>query len=247
MIRHKIAAALIFLVLPIFAVSRQSSADTVHFKNGRSIEGIVKKKSEDTVEIYVGFGSITCRKDQIKKIDCSTEEERAGLYKKWTNKREELSRIAPQPAMEDRTTTTQAPPQTKTPDTTEKSVVQSNAIIVDALLNDRVRARLVLDTGASLVVLSKKMGERLGLDLRDNKNNGMILKLAGDKTISAKMVFLDSVVVQHKEVNKVMAAVLTEDYANPYFNDGLLGMTFLSQFHFKIDPQNKTVKLEPIY
>ena len=106
-----------------------------------------------------------------------------------------------------------------------------------------MKATLVLDTGASIVVLTKRMGEELGLDLTDTKNSLATLQLAGDHRVTAKMVMLKSVRINDIEVKNVLAGVLLDD-ASIGLKDGLLGMTFLNQFNLKIDLKNMKMALE---
>ncbi|MFH1398429.1 MAG: hypothetical protein ABIH27_07770 [Candidatus Omnitrophota bacterium] len=50
--------------------------------------------------------------------------------------------------------------------------------------------------------------------------------------------------VQGVEAKEVDAAVLLDEVAGIKFKDGLLGMSFLKKFNFKIDQANNRVILE---
>jgi clan AA aspartic protease (TIGR02281 family) len=116
-------------------------------------------------------------------------------------------------------------------------------IIVDALINDKVKASLLLDTGASIVLLSKRIGDELGIDTSNTKEV-ISLKLADGTAAAAKAVMLESVQIQDVKCEKVMAAVLTEQSPGNGLRDGLLGMSFLGRFNMSIDLKTMTMKLD---
>jgi predicted aspartyl protease len=105
---------------------------------------------------------------------CTLRERRLAEYEKWLEE-ERAKREAEERVKEIRV---------------ERDVTTQN-ILVETLLNDKVKATLVLDTGASLVILSKKMGEELGIDLKDTKGGMVELQMAGDRRIKAKQAFLN--------------------------------------------------------
>ncbi|MFA4981929.1 MAG: retropepsin-like aspartic protease [Candidatus Omnitrophota bacterium] len=235
-----------------------SGADTVYFNSGGTIEGVIKTESADSVEVDVGFGTITCNKDQIKEIYRSTAEELFALREKWENKKKELEAQEEEFFRErerrftDYEKQIEEEQQRKTASESGKKEIKvkrdegSHGIIVDALLNDSINVSLVLDTGASLVVLSKKIGEELGVDLADTTKDMAKLHVADNRAIDAKLFMLKSVRVQEAEVNDVMAAIIVDDIGGIGSKDGLLGMSFLGRFNLKIDLANMKMTLESI-
>jgi clan AA aspartic protease (TIGR02281 family) len=115
--------------------------------------------------------------------------------------------------------------------------------MVKALLNGELPVNLVLDTGASAIMLKRALAEKLGikLDKPDTK-----VTLADGKTVSAKHIILESVKVQDSEVSKVDAVMLLEEESALGPVDGLLGMSFLKHFSFKIDRKDKKLILEKL-
>ncbi|MFA5146138.1 MAG: retropepsin-like aspartic protease [Candidatus Omnitrophota bacterium] len=245
--------------MTVSCIVGNAGADTVYFENGGSIEGIVTKEDEHNVEISVGFGTVTCGRTQIRKIERSSPEEAGRMQEEWTEKRKEMEKQEKEfrEARERRF------------DEYEKWVkeererkryreefgvreieitqdITSRSILVDTVLNGKTGARLVLDTGASIVVLSNDMARRLGVDLSDRTKGMVELRLAGNRRIRAKMIILESVMVQHIEEKKVMAAILTEDTPDTGFGDGLLGMSFLNRFNLRIDLKNMKIFLEKL-
>lgn len=113
-------------------------------------------------------------------------------------------------------------------------------IIVKTVINDSLPVSLVVDTGASLVVLSQSVVEKMGL--KTEKQSSLRVIVADGRRVNAKHIILDSVRVGGAEVKNVSAAVLK----NPGVRhaDGLLGMSFLRNFSLSIDGQGKELVLE---
>jgi clan AA aspartic protease (TIGR02281 family) len=205
-------------------------ADTIYLKNGRSLEGFIKNEDADRVELDVGFGSVKFRRQEIERIYKSTPEESSQIYEKWEKKKQE--------AQQRRQLQEYAPKYIQ---------IQPNKghIVVDALLNKKVYAQLFLDTGASVVVLSSKIGEDLGLDI-GNIKDVIILELADGRKIEAKFINLENVSVEEVETENVTAAILPADADISSFKDGLLGMSFLERFNFQVDQENQKLILEKL-
>ena len=207
------------------------------------------------MNLYIGFGTITCAKHEIMKIERSTPDEIAALTERWEKKRAELKKSEAQfdrdrqKSFEEYQKWTQEAREKRAKEESGGSTIdlardpETRDILVDVFLNNQAKATLVLDTGASIVVLTKKKGEELGLDLTDTKNSLATLQLAGDHRVAAKMVMLKSVRINEIEVKNVLAGVLLDDAAVG-LKDGLLGMTFLNRFNLKIDLKNMKMALE---
>ena len=222
-----------FFILP--AVCPRALADTIYLKNGRSIEGLVKKEDADYVELEISFGSMKFSKNQIENIARSSPEEAQLIRKEWA---EEKIR-AQERAKQEEIRREHEPKQVNM----DK---QSGHVVVTTLLNNRIKANLVLDTGASLILLSRKVADSLGADT-DGKNATPIeLIMADGRREKAKMIILESVRVQDSEARSIEAAVLPDKESATMAEDGLLGMSFLKKFNFKIDQKNDKLILEKL-
>ena len=256
----KKSAFLIFTVILTSCLypGQNLSADTIHLKNGGSIEGIIKSEDSNRIEINVGFGTITCSGNEVVSIDRSSPAELNSLTDKWEKKQEELKKREDDFAKERERRLAEREEwlnkeyekkQQETKDTKEIHLVRdqgSRSISVSTLLNDKVSAMLVVDTGASIVVLARRVGEGLGVDLSDTKKDIVTMQLAGGRKVDAKMIVLKSVRIEDVEVKDVLAGILLEEAQGMGFRDGLLGMTFLSQFNVKIDLKNGKIVLEKL-
>jgi clan AA aspartic protease (TIGR02281 family) len=231
----------ISVIVFLAALISEARADRVYLKNGRSMEGLVKQQDDTSVEFEVGIGFIKLRKTEIERIENSSPEEAAAIRRKWEEKKikeqQEREVWAKQKKLEEE----RAPKEV----TVNK---ESGHMIVKALLNKKINATLLVDTGASGVLLSKSMGDKLGIitDKTAKLDNPMVeLTLADGRKAQAKYVVLQSVKVQDVEAYNVEGAVLLDDKAKIAY-DGLLGMSFLNRFNFKFDNKQGKLILEKI-
>ena len=221
----------VFLILS-FLVSA-SYADTLYLKNGRSIEGLIKREDERVLELEVNLGSVSFSKDEIGRIEKSTLEESNKIRRKWQKEQEDLKERIAQQRLEEENKPRKA-----------EFLQDSQGILLAVVLNEKVEVSLVLDTGASIMMLRKDVVEKLGMDL-DNVKPDMQAQLADGRKVDAKHIILESVKVQDSQAQNVDAAVLLDE-AGITFGDGLLGMSFLNRFNFKVDQKEKKLILEKL-
>ena len=229
------------LILGIFLLfllgyALELSADTIYLKNGRSMKGFIKREDDGNIELDVGFGTVKFSQDEIKEIYRSTPEEAENIYKSWENgkRRDEKKKIEKEREKE------------REPKAVKVSQEMRGHIIVEAVLNKNVPVSLVLDTGATLVLLSKEIGDKLKIKV--NRRSQMVeMQLADGRKTKAAFVVLESITVQGVEAKNIEAAVLLENINGTGFMDGLLGMSFLKNFNFKVDQRNKKLILEKLY
>lgn len=234
----KIAAGLVFIISLVLALGSEARPDTINLKNGRSIEGLIDKEDEENVVLDVGFGTVKFRKEEIKSIDRSADDEAELIRREWQEERhlEEKKRS-------EREKQSELEKQEKEFKPKEVGFSHDNRgyITVSALLNKKVDASLLLDTGASTVLLSNRIAKKLGKKIMD-KGEPVRVQVADGRQVEAKYIVLDSLSVQGVEAKDVGAVVLAED-SDMDLEDGLLGMSFLSRFNFQIDTVNKKLIL----
>lgn len=114
--------------------------------------------------------------------------------------------------------------------------------LVEATLNGRIKVKLMVDTGASMVVLSERVGKLLKVS--GNKKLPTIkVSTAGGK-VESPLFFLESI-----KIGKAREFIV-EATTNPHFKDknvdGLLGMTFLGEFKLEMDRTNNKMYLKPV-
>jgi clan AA aspartic protease (TIGR02281 family) len=117
----------------------------------------------------------------------------------------------------------------------------TGSLVVEALINQKIKARLVVDTGASLVVLSQRVAGQLGIDIF-SKNNFFYTTVADGSKVKAYPILLNSLKVGNALMRNVQAAVLEEN--GSAVGDGLLGMSFLGNFALEIDTKSNSIVLK---
>ena len=113
------------------------------------------------------------------------------------------------------------------------------SLVLDVEINDEPPGKFILDTGASLVVLSKSFAQRINLEV--NTNETVKMTLANGKQEDAHPLILRSVKSGEARALNVPALV-TEGAPAPGL-DGLLGMSFLRDFVLHFDAHSKRMEL----
>lgn len=111
-------------------------------------------------------------------------------------------------------------------------------LYADVLINDKVHASLIVDTGSPTVVLTAPLVARLGLNL-NQAPRGFVNMLSN--RYNAAGVFLGSLKLGSMKGVDIRSAALLEPC--PGIKDGLLGMTFLKNFHFIVDDKDQKLIL----
>ncbi|MFH1245992.1 MAG: retropepsin-like aspartic protease [Candidatus Omnitrophota bacterium] len=217
---------IISILVLSFLLCGAVSADVLYLRNGRHIEGIIKSDDGERVELDVGFGTVKFDWNTIEKVEKSSFEEIQRMREEWIGqKAAELQ---------------------KKQETQEVDFSQDMGhILVEAVINNKVKASLMLDTGASVVLLSNRIAQQLGIDSDGGQKSNVKVMLADGRKIEAGYVLLDSVVVENVETKNVEAVVLGQDTGTTIMGDGLLGMSFLKRFNFQIDNEHKKLILQP--
>ncbi len=119
-----------------------------------------------------------------------------------------------------------------------------NSMLADCVINGNTKATLLIDTGASVCMFSKKLGEALGIDTTDPKFQTKV-QVADGRSVSAFYTKLKSLRLQHVEAKDVDAVILLEDLSTDIsYKDGLLGMSFLGRYSTRIDYSQKKFIIE---
>ena len=115
-----------------------------------------------------------------------------------------------------------------------------SAMIVSAQLNNRLKANLVVDTGASYIGISKQVATALGLTTTE-RTRFIPLQTANGIRM-APITKLSSFRLGGIEVNDVEATII-EDWGDADIV-GILGMNFLSAFDWSTDNANSQLLLK---
>ncbi len=232
---NKFAQISVFIFLSLLVFIPEIMADTIYLKNKHSVEGFIKSESERYVEFSVRIGIIKFERDEIKRIYKSTAEESEAIRRNWAQEQLESERLM---LIEERRRR-EEPPKIE-------FVIGPDGIIVDTVINKKFNAKLILDTGASLVVLTNGFAKKADIKI-DKSGKRMKLIVADGKQIDAQYVLLENIKVQDVELHDVEAAIILDDSLDSKFaKDGMLGMSFLKRFNFKMDNKNNRLILEKL-
>ena len=135
------------------------------------------------------------------------------------------------------------PPQmTPQLETETKVVVMGDQVLVPVVLGykgNELQVLLLLDTGASMIVLHREVAERLSLKSKQKSQ----FTTAGGEAIKADLVKLDSVQAGPITKKDIGAGII--EFKGPSTrHQGLLGMNFLKNVHYRIDLKRQTIHWE---
>ncbi len=104
-------------------------------------------------------------------------------------------------------------------------------LVVDAVLNGRLKTQFLVDTGASFVTISRSTAEELGIQIDDDTAEAAVMTASGWEVVP--MTVLRKIVIGGAEVSNVEALIM--DLPQRSEIDGLLGLTFLNKFKVSVD------------
>ncbi len=115
---------------------------------------------------------------------------------------------------------------------------KENQFFVKTILNGHLEANLLLDTGASILVISEEIGKRLGFNRLDNMPQ-IEAETAGGK-IWTPLIFLETATAANAKAFALEAVIDSKlDKI-----DGLLGMVFFEQFKMTLDRKKSQLILQ---
>ncbi len=117
---------------------------------------------------------------------------------------------------------------------------QGNVVVIEAMLNGKTPAKLVVDTGASYTMISAATARELDID--PNRSQRTLPFQTANGLIQAPLASLESIAVGGMEIKNLTAAI--HDAVPSSQVAGLLGLNFLSNFRMDIDTQKGLLHLE---
>jgi hypothetical protein len=115
-------------------------------------------------------------------------------------------------------------------------------ILLPVIFNDSVTAPLLLDTGATGMLISLRLAERLGI-FRKGEGNLLEAISGVGGTVPAILTIIDSVKIGEAEdsfIPTTISGSISEEF------EGLIGMDFMSNFTIKIDTRKHVVTFEEL-
>jgi aspartyl protease family protein len=113
-----------------------------------------------------------------------------------------------------------------------------NSIIVPVTLNRTLNANLLLDTGASMTMVSRRIATALALYATSSRQFSGV-----GGNVTAQIARVDSLKVGDAEVNGMPVSI--HDLSQTPVFEGLLGMDFLGRFQVSVDTAKRVLVLNP--
>ena len=105
--------------------------------------------------------------------------------------------------------------------------------------NSTVDAWLLLDTGATVTVISSSLADRLGI--HPDSTESRLSQVADGRVVSTLRTRVDCLAVGPKLKYNAEVAIMPSGGPAMGF-DGLLGMNFLGEFRYHLDLNNQTIE-----
>jgi len=118
-------------------------------------------------------------------------------------------------------------------------------ILVDGTINDTVPIHFVVDTGASITVISPEVAKRAGVRLRGGKAKAV----GADGSQNTRMATLGSLDIGKMRVKNLGAAVMDLENLNHAAQmnvGGILGFNFLRRYQCTINYVCKTIRFTTV-
>ena len=115
----------------------------------------------------------------------------------------------------------------------------ASSIGADVAINGALTFRFIVDTGATFTSIPQSFATQLGYQIGPNHER-VVIRTASD-LISAPVIVLESVSLSGYAVRNVKAIVLADQGGDAR---GLLGLNFLNQFKYSVNPERREFRLE---
>jgi len=112
------------------------------------------------------------------------------------------------------------------------------SVIVPVTFNGALTANLVLDTGATVTVVSRRIASNLALRTLGASKVGTV-----GGVITVPLARLGSLKVGEAEVHDLVVSI--HDFSADPRIEGLLGLDFLKHFHVSLDARRRLLILGP--
>jgi len=249
---------IIFFLLVLIGTS---FADTIYLKNDRQISGVISRENSDSVELVIKPGTLKFYTSQIDHIVRSEPEAAKAMADSWDKERREVAEVKAAPKetapeqkeqkgiQQEAEAAKEAEPQAKAAKAGSSAAIKGdrlgNHLVVTALMNGKVKARLIVDTGASAVLLTmEKANELKGMHIRKYDMPDSVGKVADGRSVGSVSFQLDTVDLGGMEAEDVAAQVILKGQKMGEGIDGLLGMSYLKNFKFQLDLPNNQLILQ---
>ncbi|MGO9139523.1 MAG: retroviral-like aspartic protease family protein [Syntrophales bacterium] len=116
----------------------------------------------------------------------------------------------------------------------------SGLILVEAVLNGGVKAKMVFDTGADIVVITEELSKKLRQDLSQAGETIKLYTNCGE--VKGISFVVDKIELGNVGKENVRSVITPDDFSLNGF-EGFLGLSFLGDFKITVDYQRGRIKI----
>jgi clan AA aspartic protease (TIGR02281 family) len=123
-------------------------------------------------------------------------------------------------------------------------ILEGNRLLIPVTVNNNgleIEVNLLLDTGASQIVLNRAVADQLGI-ITLKKGSAQV---AGGSRISTQLGKVSYVKVGPHKMKDASVLIIPHE-GTPVNYSGLLGMNFLKQVEYSIDYKNQVIRWKPL-
>jgi clan AA aspartic protease (TIGR02281 family) len=112
--------------------------------------------------------------------------------------------------------------------------------VVEAVLNGAVKARMVLDTGADIVVITEELSKKLRQNISQEGETIKLHTNCGE--VRGISFVVNKIELGNAGKENVRSVITPDDFALSGF-EGLLGLSFLEDFKITVDYQKGRIMI----
>jgi len=228
--------------------AEKAGISVIKLKNKGRITGLIIEEDEQGVVVDVGYGTVAISKNEIEAVERPGGEAGGRLESEWRGhmeastlseeeRKKETEKVRRR-IQENRRLKEEALEKARRAEEYRIPFKDSSKITVTAVLNDKVNTRLLVDTGANTVVIPMSVARELA-EITAKRSQKVPARLADGSLREGSRILLSSVAVGGARAENVQAVAMEMPHGG-----GLLGMSFLSRFHVRVDSKKNVLILK---
>ena len=240
--------AFLLCSFPDMASAVDDDISVIRLKNQGELKGVILEEGADGIVVDLGFGTVAVSKSEIQEISRPEGRAREEVSREWqehassTKLSEQERKMEAEKVRirieENRRLKEEAAERARKAGEHRIAFKDRSRIMVGAVLNGRVRTPLLVDTGASTVVIPLEVAKQL-METAPKDAPKVSAKLADGTVREGTPILLASVEVDGVRAENVQAVAMEMPRGH-----GLLGMSFLGRFHVRVDSEENVLVFE---
>ncbi len=211
--------------------------------NGGELRGVIERQTGESIALNIGGGTVLLNKSDVKSLTPLPADETGTIVSNSSISEEERKKQLDEINERDRIYAEWKESVAEYDRTQKEYRVpfrDRSRIIVDVMLDDKVKTRMIVDTGAPLVYIPRKIAILLpDINSRIGKLEHKFMWPDGTVSEGNRVILRSVKIGPDIEARNVEAIVYDIKNLDHKHAAGLLGMSFLGQFNLTVDAQEK--------